>query len=100
MKNSTNTVIIGTEEYNRLRDFHRDIKEKKVIHLYGSNSYVSFTESQEVARLNNELFKIHEELYDLKKQTGRYEVEDVNRFSIFEFLRWKKNNRKSNRFNE
>ena len=102
----TNTVILGTEEYNRLRDFHYKLTNNEVAEMVGKYgySYGYITESEALIKLGKELKEYKEfkgkeceQLNNkLKKYLDKYGIltekatEPTPSMTIWQFLRWKK----------
>lgn len=81
------TVTLSIEEYNRLRDFEREVKSGKVLSIaMGFSTFINYyTENSIIECLindNNELRK--DRLYNGKT------IYDVKKMSIWEFLKWRK----------
>ena len=75
-----NTVIISTEEYNRLRDFKNEITKGRIytiIDAYGANRTVFWTK---------------EEIIDNYEKIREEEFNRIKNMSYWEFRKWRKSN--------
>lgn len=82
------TVTLSIEEYNRLRDFEREIKSGKVFTLesgFYSSSSRFYTESEIVKNIIGEGNDLRRRIDDLLIQRVK-----VKKMSIWEFLKWRK----------
>lgn len=84
------TVTLSIEEYNRLRDFERDIKEEKVL-LYSSgfcgDKLWIYTKEDAINFLLEENKGLGNEIDELMKEKTPSQLKKMN---IWEFLKWRK----------
>ena len=105
-----NTIIIGIEEYNRLRDFKNDVMRGEIGVKYFSEYYgedLHFHKQNEVIDVlnknNGQLIKRNDKLFTenntLKEAMKKHPIEisvkltdkEIAKFSILQFLRFRKN---------
>tara|TARA_R110000796_G_scaffold116035_1_gene228456 strand:- start:225 stop:515 length:291 start_codon:yes stop_codon:yes gene_type:complete len=90
-----NTVILQTKEYNRLRDFYKGIQEDKFVQVYSNYFHESEifyrTEKEVVMRLKQRNEALKKELDKLKNPKEK-NLEQVKNMSLWEFIKWRKNN--------
>jgi hypothetical protein len=86
------TVLLGVEEYNSLRDFKQKIEEGKtmVINSEWSYGYKHFITTEkaviEIAESNKILQKENEKLRNLKDTI----LNDIKKMSYWEWRKWRK----------
>ena len=88
-------VTLSLEEYNRLRDFEKEIKSGKTLyfHSYFYGSDIQFiTTNEAIEILNNENKELRRGLNALRisNATKRNEYfSKIKRMSIWQFFKWK-----------
>jgi len=92
----TNVVTLELEEYNRLRDFEKDVNDYKTIIIETTKwDYCKkiITESEAVKIVANINVKLQEENNVLKDEVEylkNYNFDQFRYMSIWEFLKWRK----------
>ena len=99
-----NTVIISIEEYNKLRDFKKEVEESSRLSKFavieeklGSSSFLTirkyyYTESEivtEIEELNKKLEEHNKELEEHNKELEIL-VNDLKKMSYLKFCKWRK----------
>jgi len=111
-----NTVVLDIDRYNELRDFKENLERDNVRRISNatSNRYQQYNvieyidvndalnEIEEINRINVEVnIKLKNDIYELnkiitdgnKKVSNPIKIEDFKKMSIWDFFKWKKNNK-------
>jgi hypothetical protein len=92
-----NTVLLDVSEYNRLRDFEREIKMGNTLPITEYNYNVVYhsnyiTESDAVAHIAKANASLVKQIKELKKanEPKSPSLEDVKKMSYWQFRKWKR----------
>ena len=92
------TVTINLDHYNNLRDFKKDIEDKKTFMVYFDNFIGSGTKLItiddaviDIATANSNLMDENYKLRHPKKKETT--INDVKKMNIFQFIKWKRKNK-------
>lgn len=84
-----NTVILDVYEYNRLRDFEKEINAGNAYWCFSSYNYKLLTVNEAIKKLaedNKDLKELNNELREVKKK--EHTVEEIKRMSFWKLLKW------------
>lgn len=90
-----NTVLLQTEEYNRLRDFYKGIQEDKFVQIYSDHHYrytVYYRTEKEVLKSLKDENKVLKKQLNQLKNPNEKNLEQIKNMSLWEFIKWRKNN--------
>jgi len=87
-----NTVLLELKEYNKLRDFYYGIREGKYVQIDFYHDKVYYIKENDILKdLKLEIKRQSKELRLWKKPQEK-SIEDIRVMSIWQFLKWRKDN--------
>lgn len=88
-------VELSLDYYDTLKEIERALEQSDYIGTFYRNGFayevVSLEKDETINELQNKISKLHKEIMDLKYPTNETTIQDLEKMSLFQLIKWKLN---------